>query len=177
LHWPSLASCIFVVHHYSYAMHVVLSFGYGIGQEEPTRSFWGSTFMKLKKTNFLLFLSEGKHWCIPPPLGVLLYNCHYCIVDCAYTLYELIEALECITTLCISPWSYRGGKFFSSATLSGYNSGKSRVAGSTHEIRAFYTLVHEWDGLIIWIVDKWFNMRPGGATSGKWRISDGKVGE
>jgi hypothetical protein len=58
--------------------------------------------MKLKKTNFLLFLSEGKHWCIPPPLGVLLYNCHYCIVDCAYTLYELIEALECITTLCIS---------------------------------------------------------------------------
>jgi hypothetical protein len=30
---------------------------------------WGSTFVKLKKTNFLPFLSKGKHQCIPPLLG------------------------------------------------------------------------------------------------------------
>jgi hypothetical protein len=29
---------------------------------------WRSTCMKLKKTNFLLFLSKGKHRCIPPYL-------------------------------------------------------------------------------------------------------------
>jgi hypothetical protein len=47
----------------------------------------GSTFVKLKKTNFLLFLSKGKHWCIPPPLEILLYNCplsYYFI--CAFML-------------------------------------------------------------------------------------------
>jgi hypothetical protein len=38
-----------------------------------------------------------------PPLGILLYNCHYVIVDCAFTLHEFSETLECITTLCISP--------------------------------------------------------------------------
>jgi hypothetical protein len=27
----------------------------------------GSTFVKLKKTKFLLFLSKGKHLCISPP--------------------------------------------------------------------------------------------------------------
>jgi hypothetical protein len=33
------------------------------------------------------------------------------------------------------------------------------------------------EGLRISIVDSWFNVRPSGATSGKWRIPDGKVGE
>jgi hypothetical protein len=37
-------------------------------------SFWGSTFVKLKETNFLLFLSKGKHWCIPTPIGFSLYH-------------------------------------------------------------------------------------------------------
>jgi hypothetical protein len=32
-----------------------------------------------------------------------------------------------------------------SAMLSGHNSGRSRVAGSTREIRDFYTLVHKWN--------------------------------
>jgi hypothetical protein len=58
--------------------------------------------MKLKKTNFLPFLSKGKLRSIPPPLGILLYNCHYIIVDYAFTLQEFIETLECITPLCIS---------------------------------------------------------------------------
>jgi hypothetical protein len=31
--------------------------------------------------------------------------------------------------------------------------------------------------LRIRIVDRWFNVRPGGATREKWRIPDGKVGE
>jgi hypothetical protein len=48
---------------------------------------WGSTFVKLKKTNFLLFLSKGKHWCISPPLGIFLYNCPSVIIDlCIYVI-------------------------------------------------------------------------------------------
>jgi hypothetical protein len=43
-----------------------------------------------------LFLSKGKHRCIPSPLGFSLYNYHYYIVDCAFTLQEFIETLECI---------------------------------------------------------------------------------
>lgn len=49
--------------------------GYDVIQEEQVKSLWGSPFMKLNKTNFHLFLSKGKHWCISPPLGILLYNC------------------------------------------------------------------------------------------------------
>jgi hypothetical protein len=41
---------------------------------------------ELKKSNFLPFLSKGKHRCIPPHLGILLYIYHYVIVDCALTL-------------------------------------------------------------------------------------------
>jgi hypothetical protein len=47
---------------------------------------WGSTFVKLKKTNFLPFLSKGKHRCILSPLGFSLYNCPYYLVDCAFML-------------------------------------------------------------------------------------------
>jgi hypothetical protein len=57
--------------------------------------------MKRKKTSCLPLLSKGKHRCIPPPLGILLYNCHYVIVDFAFTLQEFIETLECITPLWI----------------------------------------------------------------------------
>jgi hypothetical protein len=58
-------------------MHCIfmLGSGYNVVQEEKVKSFCGSTFVKLKKTNFLLFLSKGKHRCISPPLGILLYNC------------------------------------------------------------------------------------------------------
>jgi hypothetical protein len=43
--------------------------------------------MKLKKINFLLFLSKGKHRCISPPLGILLYNCPSVIIDlCIYVI-------------------------------------------------------------------------------------------
>jgi hypothetical protein len=68
--------------------------------------------MKLKKTNFLPLLSKGKHQCISPPLGILLYNYHYVIVDCAFPLQEFIETLECITspfiiTLILSWWKVR----------------------------------------------------------------------
>jgi hypothetical protein len=41
---------------------------------------WGSTFVKHKKTNYFPLLSKDKHRCILPPLGILLYNCHYVIV-------------------------------------------------------------------------------------------------
>jgi hypothetical protein len=68
----------------------------------------GSTFVKRKKTNCLPLLSKGKHRFIPPPLGILLYNCH-CDSNCAFTLWEFIETLECITspfivTLILSWW-------------------------------------------------------------------------
>jgi hypothetical protein len=48
---------------------------------------WASTFVKLKKTNFLLFLSKCKHRCISPSLGILLYNCPSVIIDlCIYVI-------------------------------------------------------------------------------------------
>jgi hypothetical protein len=53
--------------------------------------------MKLKKTDFLPFLSKDKHQYIPPSLEILLYNYHYVIVDCAFMFEEFIETLECIT--------------------------------------------------------------------------------
>jgi hypothetical protein len=80
-------------------MHCIsmLGYGYDVIQEEQVKSFWGSTFMNLKKTNFVPFLSKGKHRCIPPCIGFSLNNCHYVIVGCAFTLQEFIETLECMT--------------------------------------------------------------------------------
>jgi hypothetical protein len=75
-----------VVQSLCHALHSVLGVGCDIDQGEPSQSFWGSTFMKLKKTNFLLFLSKGKHQCIPPPIGFSLYNYYYYLVACALTL-------------------------------------------------------------------------------------------
>jgi hypothetical protein len=43
------------------ALHSILGVGYNVDQEEKVKSFWGSAFIKLKKTNFLPFLSKGKH--------------------------------------------------------------------------------------------------------------------
>jgi hypothetical protein len=67
---------------------------YDVEKERPSQEIWGSTFEKRKKTNFLLFLSKGKHRYISPPLGILLYNSHYVIVACAFTLHVLNETLE-----------------------------------------------------------------------------------
>jgi hypothetical protein len=41
------------------------------------------------------------------------------------------------------------------------------VAGSTHEIWGFYTLVRDWNDLRIFLVDRMVNLRPSGATRGK----------
>jgi hypothetical protein len=47
----------------------------------------GSTFVKRKKTNCLPLLSKGKHRCISPPIGILLYNCPSVIIDlCIYVI-------------------------------------------------------------------------------------------
>jgi hypothetical protein len=79
-----------------------ISFGirvvYNIEKERSSRSFGGSTFVKHKKSKFSV-LNKGKHRFIPPPLGFLLYNYHYYLVACAFTLQEFVETLECITTL------------------------------------------------------------------------------
>jgi hypothetical protein len=58
---------IFIIHALCRALHSDVGFGYGIVQEEPSWSFSGSTFVKRKISNFLPFLSKGKHRCIPPP--------------------------------------------------------------------------------------------------------------
>jgi hypothetical protein len=51
------------------------------------------------------------------------------------------------------------------------NHGRSRVAGSTRVIMAFYPIGSYgfWE---IWIGVRWFNMRPGRAIRGLWRILD-----
>jgi hypothetical protein len=46
---------------------------YDVVQEEQVKSFWGSTFVKLNKTNFLPFLSKGKH-CAHSLNKISLYN-------------------------------------------------------------------------------------------------------
>jgi hypothetical protein len=51
-------------------------------------------FVKLK-TEFFLSLAKASTGAYHP-LGILLYNCHYVIVACAFTLQELNETLECI---------------------------------------------------------------------------------
>jgi hypothetical protein len=55
-------------------------------KRSQVKSLWGSAFMKLKKTNFLLFLSKGKHWCILTLIVFSLYNCLYVIAGYAFML-------------------------------------------------------------------------------------------
>jgi hypothetical protein len=66
-------------------MHCISVLGsrYDVIQEDQVKSFWGLTFMKLKKTNFLKFLSKGAYHTIEE---FSLYNCHYCLVACAFML-------------------------------------------------------------------------------------------
>jgi hypothetical protein len=53
--------------------------------------------VKLKKSNFVPKQRQAPVH--TAPLGFLLYNCYYCLVDCAFTLQKFIETLECITIL------------------------------------------------------------------------------
>jgi hypothetical protein len=56
-------------------MHCISMLGSGcdVVQEEQVKSFWESTFIKFKKTNFLPFLSKGKH-CAYSLNRISLYN-------------------------------------------------------------------------------------------------------
>jgi hypothetical protein len=75
---------LFVINHsLNLAYHWDLG-GYDVEQESSSRSTWGSTFVKLA-TNFLSFLTKGKHWCIPP-IRILLYNRIYFNDLCIYVL-------------------------------------------------------------------------------------------
>jgi hypothetical protein len=78
------------VHPLSYALHSILGVSYDVDQEESTQSFWWSTFMKRKKANPI---KQSQAWVHTAPLGFSLYNCHYCIVDCAFMLQEFNETL------------------------------------------------------------------------------------
>jgi hypothetical protein len=52
--------------------------------------------VKRKKSNFV-----PKQRQVPvhtTPIGFLLYNYHYVIVDCAFMFREFMETLQCITT-------------------------------------------------------------------------------
>jgi hypothetical protein len=70
-----LLCCIVVVHQscLNHAFHYDLGLVWCQARRIEPSSWW-STFMKLKKTNCLLFLSKDKHWCIPTPIGFSLYN-------------------------------------------------------------------------------------------------------
>jgi hypothetical protein len=59
--------------------------------------------VKLKKTNFLLFLSKGKHRCISPSLWILLYNYPSVIIDLCIYVIGLNETLECIIPFVYNP--------------------------------------------------------------------------
>jgi hypothetical protein len=98
----------------------------------PSQELWGSTFIKPKKTNFLPLLSKGKHRCIPPPLGILLYNRHYVIIACAFMLQELNETLECIVPLVV-------------LCLADRTSVEVEWQFPLTRFRAFYTLVRGWN--------------------------------
>jgi hypothetical protein len=74
----------------------VLGSGYDVAQEKKVKSFWGSTFMKLEKTNFLLFISKGKYQCISPLYKFYFITILKLLLTCAFMLSELNETLECI---------------------------------------------------------------------------------
>jgi hypothetical protein len=63
--------------------------------------------MKGKKSNFVPKQRQAPVH--TTPLEFSLYNYHYCIVDCAFTLQEFIETLECILLFPYHPWTYCGG--------------------------------------------------------------------
>jgi hypothetical protein len=76
--YPSLACWIFIVNLLNLCIAFRSRFGYS--KRSQVKSLWGSTFVKLKKTNFPIFLS------IPPPLGFSLYNWLKLLVTCAFML-------------------------------------------------------------------------------------------
>jgi hypothetical protein len=52
-------------------------------KKSQVKSFWRSTFVKHKKTNFL---QQSNHWCIPTPIRFSLHNYYYYLVACALVL-------------------------------------------------------------------------------------------
>jgi hypothetical protein len=48
----------------------VLGSGYNVIQEEQVESFWGSTFVKLKKTNFFCSKAKASTGAYQPPYKV-----------------------------------------------------------------------------------------------------------
>jgi hypothetical protein len=80
----------FVVQSLCHTLHSVLGIGSNVDREEPTRRFWGSTFMKLNKTNFLPFLSKDKHEAYPS-LGLSLSTPLLLVLDHALSYRSLTE--------------------------------------------------------------------------------------
>jgi hypothetical protein len=74
-------SCITFVNHLtlSCALYSVLAIGYDVDQEEPSQSFWGSTFVKRKKSNIVSKQRQATMHI--SPLGLLFYNYYYVIID------------------------------------------------------------------------------------------------
>ena len=60
----------------NYAFHSALGLSMTSRRKGQVKA-WGSTFVKRKKTNFLPFLSKGKHRSIPPSIRVLIYAIFY----------------------------------------------------------------------------------------------------
>jgi hypothetical protein len=81
-------------------MHCIsmLGSGYDVIQEELVKSFWGSTFMNLKKTNSFCSWAKASTGAYHPIQYFSHYNCHYCLIAYAFMLQEFVETLECITT-------------------------------------------------------------------------------
>jgi hypothetical protein len=100
--------------------------------------------VKLKKTNFLPFLSKGKHRYIPPPLRILLYNCYYVIVDCAFTFQEFIETLECITTFVYHLDPIVVENSFVVLCLENRTLVEVEWQVPLTRLEIFYTLFHDW---------------------------------
>jgi hypothetical protein len=108
----------FIVNCLNRAFHSALGLSMTLGRKGQVKA-WGSPFMKLKKINFLMLLSKGKHRCISSSLGILLYNCHSIIIDLCIYIIGVEWNPRIHYTLCISPWSYCGGKSIINAMLSG----------------------------------------------------------
>jgi hypothetical protein len=133
--------------------------------------------MKLKKTNFLLFLSKCKHWCILPYLRFfalqlsLLSSC-LCIYIAGVCwnrrmhYYPFLDHLEPIMVE-------------SSLVVLCLEDRTPIEVGWQVPLVRFNPFIH-WFVIGIWEYDyliEWFNMRLSGQTRGIWRIPDGKVGE
>jgi hypothetical protein len=76
---------------------------------------------------------------------ILLYNCHYVIVDCEVMLLEFIETLECITPLWISLHPIMVENPLVVLCLADRTPVEVGWQVPPVTFMAFYTLVHEWN--------------------------------